>query len=180
MTFVGFPSRRPTSFVSVMTSQWLNDAPSGSPLRIITGIDGISSMNQHKSSVDAEQQEGPLCSSPEQVLSPNRQVASPIGTCDGWCKYDPTPRPTVVSAICAWCKAARDIDEKFSSPTHRQLSLSACEDLQRAWESPRGSLTAVLCRFLSQHTLLEYNLLYAMKLTDIWPQRKTLIHHTAR
>jgi hypothetical protein len=33
------------------------------------------------------------------------------------------------------------------------VSLSACADLQRAWEGPRGSLTAVLCEFLSQQNL---------------------------
>jgi hypothetical protein len=34
------------SFFSVMTSQLLKDAPSGSPLRVITEIDSISSTNQ--------------------------------------------------------------------------------------------------------------------------------------
>jgi hypothetical protein len=31
-----------------------------------------------------------------------------------------------------------------------QVSLSACGDLQRAWEGPQGSLTVLLCEFLSK------------------------------
>jgi hypothetical protein len=31
-----------------------------------------------------------------------------------------------------------------------QVSLSACADLQRAWEGPRGSLTEILCEFLGK------------------------------
>ena len=49
LDFVGLTDlsiRRSTSFFSVMTSQLLEDAPSGSPLRTITEIDSISSTNQ--------------------------------------------------------------------------------------------------------------------------------------
>ena len=35
----------------------------------------------------------------------------------------------------------------------REVSLSACADLERAWEGPLGSLTTVLCEFLSQQNL---------------------------
>ena len=31
-----------------------------------------------------------------------------------------------------------------------QLSLSACSDPQRAWEGPQGSLTTILCKYLSK------------------------------
>ena len=49
LDFVGLTDlsiRRSTSFFSVMTSQLLKDAPSGSPLRVIAEIDSISSTNQ--------------------------------------------------------------------------------------------------------------------------------------
>ena len=64
------------------------------------------------------------------------------------------------------------------------MSLSACEDLQRAWEGPRGSLTAVLCRFLSQYIFLEYDLLRAMGRsltsmteTNAYPSYRALMAH---
>jgi hypothetical protein len=94
--------RRPTSFVSVMTSQWLSDAPSGAPLRIITEIDDISSTNQHKTSAetDREEAEGQLCLSPTSFLPSDRQCKSPEGViCDGWCGYDLDERATAVSAV---------------------------------------------------------------------------------
>ena len=34
-----------------------------------------------------------------------------------------------------------------------KVSLSACADLQRAWEGPQGSLTVVLCDFLGEEHL---------------------------
>ena len=34
-------------------------------------------------------------------------------------------------------------------PTN-QVSISPCADLERAWEGPRGSLTFILCEFLSK------------------------------
>src|SRR5579863_4671410 len=83
---------------------------------------------------------------------------------------------------CDSCVVERwtDINDTFMSPAHWQLSISACADLQRAWEGPRGSLTAILCRFLGQRTLLEYGHFRAMNLTDIRSQRKTLTRLTAR
>jgi len=71
------------------------------------------------------------------VLSPTRYVSSsPISSfiCDGWCGYDLIPRATVVS-------------------------LSACSDLQLAWEGPRGSLTGVLCEFLKTQPSPSYRIL---------------------
>jgi hypothetical protein len=104
--------RRPTSFVSVMTSQWLSDAPSGAPLRIITEIDDISSTNQHKTSAETDQQEaqGPRCSSPTSFLpSPDRQCTSPEGViCNGWCGYDLDERATAVSAVVSGGTMDRD------------------------------------------------------------------------
>jgi hypothetical protein len=53
----------------------------------------------------------------------------PRFVCDGWCKHSEVLHPNV-------------------------LSLSACSDLQRAWEGPNGSLTTILCNYLSQCLLL--------------------------
>ena len=63
--------------------------------------------------------------------------------CDGWCKYSDEPHPNVVSI-----KHLRFRDSGLH--VFRQLSLSACSDLQRAWEGPKGSLTTVVCNFLSK------------------------------
>jgi len=136
--YVGFPdsaSRRPTSLVGVMNSHRLNDTRSGSPLRIITEIGSAFSTNQRESSVEADQRSSrsPRGSSRATVLSP-MQCDSPVSRikCDGWCGYDLHPCATVVS-------------------------LSACADLQQAWEGPRGSLTAVLCRFLKTNPYPSYH-----------------------
>ncbi|KAI0246645.1 caspase domain-containing protein [Lactifluus subvellereus] len=99
------------------------------PLRINTEVSSTFSTNRRTMSTEAHPS-GDRCSwGPASILSPSRTgVESPISrvTCSGWCDYDPKPRPNVVS-------------------------LSACADLQRAWEGPRGSLTMVLCDFLGRH-----------------------------
>ncbi|KAF8256898.1 caspase domain-containing protein [Lactarius quietus] len=41
--------------------------------------------------------------------------------------------------------------KKSRSTGDSELSLSACSDPQRAWEGPLGSLTTVLCEYLSKH-----------------------------
>jgi hypothetical protein len=109
LDFVGLTDlsiRRSTSFFSVMTSQLLKDAPSGSPLRVIAEIDSISSTNQRSASAETDQQEalGRRCSSPKWILPPDRRYTSePVGVrCDGWCMPDFKPCATVVSAVCAW------------------------------------------------------------------------------
>jgi len=56
--------------------------------------------------------------------------------CDGWCQHSEDPHPNV-------------------------LSLSACSDLQRAWEGPKGSLTTVLCNYLKKHSHPSYGALMA-------------------
>jgi hypothetical protein len=87
--------------------------------------------------------------------------------CDGWCKHSEEPHPNVVSI------------EHFllgDSGLHvcRQLSLSACSDLQRAWEGPKGSLTTVLCNYLSK--CISYN--GPISRSDRSHQRRTVTHHT--
>ncbi|KAF8492193.1 caspase domain-containing protein [Russula emetica] len=67
-----------------------------------------------------------LLSSPRFCASPTSRLA-----CDGWCKPDPnTNAPTV--------------------------SLAACSDNQRSWETYDGSLTRIVCSFLEQNQRPSY------------------------
>ena len=72
-----------------------------------------------------------------------------MNRCDGWNGYELNPYATVVSvdSHASWMNEA-------NNTTNQVSSLSACADLQRAWEGPRGSLTVVLCEFLSKPSLL--------------------------
>ena len=63
--------------------------------------------------------------------------------CDGWCKHSEEPHPNIVSI------ERLSVGRQWASRC-RQISLSACSDLQRAWEGPKGSLTTVLCNYLSK------------------------------
>jgi hypothetical protein len=92
LEFVGLADstfRRSTSFVSVITSQLLKDAPSGSPLRIITEIDSISSTNRRSTSVETDRQEahGRVVLKSRTSPIPGRQHGLPVGVrCHGWCE----------------------------------------------------------------------------------------------
>jgi len=106
----------------------------------------------------------------EQMLFGSQtRFASPEArfVCDGWCKYSEEPHPNVVS-----------MDHLLlgDSGLHvcRQLSLSACSDLQRAWEGPKGSLTTVLCNYLGKCIL--YNA--PISRSDRSHQRSAVAHHT--
>jgi len=71
------------------------------------------------------------------VFSSQPRYASPERTfCEGWCKLSEEPHPIV-------------------------LSLSACSDLQQAWEGPKGSLTTVLCNYLKKENYPSYGALMA-------------------
>jgi hypothetical protein len=105
----------------------------------------------------------------EQMLFGSQtRFASPEArfVCDGWCKHSEEPHPNVVS-----------IEDLLlgDSKLHvcRQLSLSACSDLQRAWEGPKGSLTTVLCNYLSKRIL--YNA--PISRSDRSHQRSIVAHH---
>jgi hypothetical protein len=137
---VGLPgseSWQSTLVARIGNPYWLRDTHSSSPLRINTEVGGrgVLSTNQCEMSVKAGPRGGTSILSPTLCESPtsysgikcNRWCSSRI-KCDGWCRYDLIPRVSVVS-------------------------LSARADLQRAWEGPRGSLTAVLCELLSQQNL---------------------------
>ncbi|KAI0246856.1 caspase domain-containing protein [Lactifluus subvellereus] len=70
------------------------------------------------------------------LIAPHARYASPEPrfVCNGWCDYHDDPHPNV-------------------------LSLSACSDLQSAWEGPNGSLTTVLCNYLKTHNHPTYRAL---------------------
>ena len=81
---------------------WLGDTRTSLPLRINTEVDGVLLANQREMSMEADPQNGTsvlfrslaLCESPISRVK-----------CDGWCKYDLTPRATVVSGhSAALCK----------------------------------------------------------------------------
>jgi hypothetical protein len=111
LDFVGLTDstfRRSTSFVSVMTSQWLKDAPSGSPLRIVTEIDGISSTNRRSTSAETDRQEahGQWCSSPKRVLSPgfpNQRTCGPLVLRDVG-KLE-SSAVAAVQVVCGWTRS---------------------------------------------------------------------------
>jgi hypothetical protein len=74
----------------------------------------------------------------QMLFGSQTRFASPEAqfVCDGWCKHSEVPHPNV-------------------------LSLSACSDLQRAWEGPKGSLTTVLCNYLKKCSRPSYGALMA-------------------
>jgi hypothetical protein len=101
----------------------LTDTRPGSPLRVNSDVGDALSTNQRGLSVEADARDSDT--------SPTRRCKSPISRvkCDGWCDYDLIPCATVVS-----------VDSPALAPTNQQ----------RAWEGPRGSLTVVICEFLSK------------------------------
>jgi hypothetical protein len=142
----GSGSQQSSSIASMMDSQHrLSDTRPDTPLRVTTDVGGALSANQRELSVEADAR-GNMS-----VLSPTRTFMSPISRvrCDGWCGYDLIPRATVVSVDSPASCGRMTLTHYAGSPTN-QVSLSACADLQRAWEGPRGSLTVVLCEFLSK------------------------------
>jgi hypothetical protein len=105
----------------------------------------------------------------QMLFGSQTRFASPEArfVCDGWCKYSDEPHPNVVSI-----EHLLFGDSRFH--VCRQLSLSACSDLQRAWEGPKGSLTTVLCNYLSKR--ISYNI--PISRSDRSHQRITVAHHT--
>ena len=105
----------------------------------------------------------------QMLFGSQTRFASPEAqfVCDGWCKHSEVPHPNVVSI---------EYLLLGDSGLHvcRQLSLSACSDLQRAWEGPKGSLTTVLCNYLSKCIL--YNA--PISRSDRSHQRSAVAHHT--
>ncbi|KAA1477609.1 hypothetical protein DENSPDRAFT_615649 [Dentipellis sp. KUC8613] len=69
---------------------------------------------------------GALVASPVQCDSPQSQFV-----CDGWCR---PPAPPVVG-----------------EGRPHVVSVSSCADMQRSWEGGAGTMTTILCNFLSEH-----------------------------
>ncbi|KAI0297813.1 hypothetical protein B0F90DRAFT_1737856 [Multifurca ochricompacta] len=149
-------SSQAPSISSVMNDRLTNQSLP-LPLRIDTQVGSVFPAVQRTMSMERYIREGRSARGSTPLLSPTR-YESPVSRvkCDGWCGYEIRPHPNV-------------------------LSLSACSDLQRAWEGPRGSLTAVLCNFLSKGNLPQIwpFLCCASWLTTVY-QKHTLVHHTAR
>ncbi|KAH9968493.1 caspase domain-containing protein [Lactifluus volemus] len=68
------------------------------------------------------------------ACQPRCASPEPRFVCDGWCEYSDIPHPMVIS-------------------------LSACSDLQVAWEGPNGSLTTALCDYLKTNNHPTYKAL---------------------
>lgn len=113
-------------------------------------------------------QRGTRLSQELMVFASEPRFASPERfACDGWCKHSKNLHPNVVSI-------ARVLLWDGEPHVCRQLSLSACSDLQRAWEGPKGSLTTVLCNYLSGCFL--YNV--TVPRSDTSHQRSSVTHVT--
>ncbi|KAI9456400.1 peptidase C14, caspase domain-containing protein, partial [Lactarius psammicola] len=120
---------------TIMDSQEPSDRSARPPSRIDDGASEGRSVDQRESSPAAQSRE--TRRPRERSLFPSQpRSASPesIYVCSGWCDSDNNPYPSVIS-------------------------LSACSDLQRAWEGPNGSLTTVVCNYLKTHSRPSYQAL---------------------
>ena len=130
---------------TIMDLQEPGDRSARPPSRIDDGASEGRSVVQRESSPAAKSR---ATRRPrERSLFPSQpRSASPesLFICSGWCDHDDNPYPTVVSLTYSICLVSG-----WWSHVSRQLSLSACSDLQRAWEGPNGSLTTVVCNYLS-------------------------------
>ncbi|KAI9438731.1 caspase domain-containing protein [Lactarius indigo] len=126
------PDQALPSIEAIMDLQAAGDRPARPPSRIDDGASAGRSVN-HRESSPASQSRA-IRRPRERSLFPSQpRTASPEPAlvCDGWCHRDDDPYPAV-------------------------LSLSACSDLQRAWEGPNGSLTTVVCNYLKTHSRPSY------------------------
>jgi hypothetical protein len=121
---------------TIMDSQELGDRSARPPLRVDDGASEGRSVDQRESSPAAQSRETRRPRERPLLLQSQARSASPesIFTCSGWCDRDDNPYPTV-------------------------LSLSACSDLQRAWEGPNGSLTTIVCNYLKTNSRPSYRTL---------------------
>jgi len=128
----------PPSITSKIGEERPAEQPSNEPPQIDTQLGERRPADQTELSPGAQSQrsrrprERMLFASQTRYSSPEARFV-----CDGWCKFSDVEHPTV-------------------------LSLSACSDLQRAWEGPKGSLTTVLCNYLKK---------------DRYPSYKSLMSH---
>jgi len=129
------PGQPLPSIVGIMDLQEPSDRSARPPLRADDGTSEGRSVEQRESSPVPQSRGTRRPQERSQFLSQPRS-ASPesIFACNGWCDLDDNPYPTVIS-------------------------LSACSDLQRAWEGPNGSLTTVVCNYLKTHSRPSYRAL---------------------
>ncbi|KAI9510660.1 caspase domain-containing protein [Russula earlei] len=126
-------STRVTSIETALEGQRSADQASGQPLQVDTQT-GESQPAAQMS--PGGQSRGTRRPRERMLFSNQTRYASPEArfVCDGWCKHSEDLHPNI-------------------------LSLSACSDLQRAWEGPNGSLTTVLCNYLKDHNYPSYGAL---------------------
>jgi hypothetical protein len=120
------PDQPLPSIATIMDLQEPSDRSARPPLRVDDGANEVRSVDQRESSPAGQSRETRRPQERLLLLPSQPRSASPesIFACSGWCELDDNPYPTV-------------------------LSLSACSDLQRAWEGPNGSLTTIVCNYLS-------------------------------
>ncbi|KAH9977499.1 caspase domain-containing protein [Russula compacta] len=124
------------SIASVTEGQRPGDRPSDQPLEVDIQFVGDRRRNKRDKSPGPKSRVTRRPRPRERMLfefESQVRYASPEPSfaCDGWCDYSEVPHPNV-------------------------LSLSACSDLQRAWEGPKGSLTTVLCNYLKKNNYPSY------------------------
>jgi len=155
--FIGLTSGESLSLENVIEEQRSAELPSDQPLQVNTKLDesrpaGQREMSQTSPSLGGKSRErgARMSRSPERMIYTDTRCASPepLFACDGWCKYSEVSHPNVVSI------SPSLVRNTMSPHACRQLSLSASSDSQLAWEGPNGSLTAILCNYLSQCILL--------------------------
>ena len=157
--FIGLTSGESLSIGNVIEEQQSTELPSGQPLRVNTKPGesrpaGQREMSRSRTSPSlggqSRERGARMSRSPERMIYTDTRYASPepLFACDGWCKYSEVSHPNVVSI------SPSLVRNTMRPHACRQLSLSACSDSQRAWEGPNGSLTVILCNYLSQCILL--------------------------
>ncbi|KAN0136282.1 Caspase domain containing protein [Lactarius tabidus] len=129
------PSQPLPLIAGVMDLQEPGDRSARPPIRVDDGTGEGRSANPRELS-PAGRSRGTRRPQERSFFLSQTRSASPesIFACSGWCDLDDNPYPTV-------------------------LSLSACSDLQRAWEGPNGSLTTVVCNYLKTHSRPSYRAL---------------------
>lgn len=142
----------------------VGQSPTAEPLKIETQSRSADQREMSPTSPTSSRgrTRGRLFGSPTRCTSPEARFV-----CNGWCEYSEEPHPNIVSI--------RDhLSRSSGTYVCRQLSLSACSDLQRAWEGPKGSLTTVLCNYLSKCMLCNF----PISRSDRRHQRSAAAHHT--
>jgi len=116
--------------------KWFPDEPSNELPQIDTKLGGRRSVDGSEKSPSRKRESRRGRELVRTIIESQPRYASPEATfaCDGWCKYS---------------------DVQYANI----LSLSACSDMQRAWEGPRGSLTTVLCNYLKNNSTPSYGAL---------------------